>query len=191
MLEVLGALFGSIFGGGATGLLGVILQRFADYKNKQLDMQLERMRAELEIAKRRADAEIMAQEWAARTKVADLEADAAKDVAASQAFEASLFKEPDRYSHAPTLTKGQQWVMVVLDAVRGSVRPLLTLYLCALTTYVWLQVRYLVGAAGIEEDAALEVWKLVVGHVLYLTTTVVLWWFGTRNKATRPGALVV
>lgn len=186
MLEILGTIFGSIFSGGATGLIGVVLQRFADYKNKQLDMKLEAQRAENEIAKRRVDAEIMAQEWAGKLKVAQTEGETAKDVAASNAFAQSLFKEPERYSHAATLTPAQQWVMVVLDAARGVVRPFLTIYLCALTTYVWWQVRSLLSAEQIESTAALDVWKLVVSQILYLTTTVVLWWFGTRNKQDAP-----
>lgn len=186
MLEILGTIFGSIFSGGATGLIGVVLQRFADYKNKQLDMKLEQQRAENELAKRRVDAEIMAQEWAGRLKVAQEEGATARDVAESNAFGQSLLKEPERYSYAKTLTPAQQWIMVVLDAARGVVRPFLTIYLCALTTYVWIQVRGLVGTASVEEDAALEVWKLVVSQILYLTTTVVLWWFGTRNKQDAP-----
>lgn len=188
MLEILGTVFGSIFSGGATGLLGVVAQRFADYKNKQLDMQLEKQRGEIELAKRRADAEIMAQEWAGRMKVAEVEGETAKDVAASNAFAQSLFKEPERYSFAPTLSPAQQWVMVTLDAARGLVRPFLTIYLCALTTYVWWQVRSLLSAEQLESTAALDVWKLVVSQILYLTTTVVLWWFGTRNKAEQPKA---
>jgi hypothetical protein len=186
MLELLGTIFGSIFSGGATGLIGVVLQRFADYKNKQLDMKLEAQRAENEIAKRRVDAEIMAQEWAGRLKVAQEEGETAKDVAATNAFAQSLWKEPDRYSYAATLTPQQQWVMVILDALRGVVRPFLTVYLCALTTYVWFQVRQTLSAEDLSSDSALDVWKMVVGQILYLTTTVVLWWFGTRNRQDAP-----
>lgn len=185
-MELLGTIFGSIFSGGATGLLGVVIQRWADYKNRQLDLQLEKERRETEIAKRRADAEIMAQEWAGRTRVAQEEGATAKDVAESQAFASTLWKEPERYSSGK-MTNGQQWVLVILDAIRGSVRPLLTIYLCALTTYVWVQVREIVAGEDLQADAALAVWKLVVGNILYLTTTVVLWWFGTRNRQKQPG----
>ena len=183
MLELLGAVFGSIFGGGATGLFGVAIQRFADYKNRQLDLQLERERRETEIAKRQADAAIMREEWAGRLQTATVEGDAAKDVAESAAFGKSQWAEPPRYSHATTLTTGQQWVMVVLDGLRGAVRPLLTVYLCALTTYVWVQVRGVLSAEDLDARAALDVWRLVVGQILYLTTTCTLWWFGVRNKS--------
>jgi hypothetical protein len=187
-MELLGTIFGSIFSGGATGLLGVVIQRWADHKNKQLDMQLEKERRETEIAKRKADAEIMQAEWNGRMKVAQEEGATAKDVAETNAFNTTLLKEPERFSNASSLTNGQQWVMVLLDALRGCVRPLLTIYLCALTTYVWFQVRALVESENLDGNAALTVWKMVVQNILYLTTTVVLWWFGTRNRQKQPGS---
>lgn len=188
-MELLTAIFGSIFSGGATGLLGVVIQRWADYKNRQLDLQLEKERRETEIAKRRADAEIMKEEYAGRLKVAQEEGATARDVAETNAFNSTLLKEPERYSNASSLTPGMNWVLVILDALRGSVRPLLTIYLCALTTYVWVQVRNIVAAEDLDSEAAIAVWKMVVQNILYLTTTVVLWWFGTRNKGPQPGAM--
>lgn len=187
MPEILTTIFGSIFSGGATGLLGVVAQRFADYKNKQLDMQLEAQRAANELARMDKEAAIMREEWAGRTQVAAVEAEGAKDVAASNAFAESFKMEPQRYSEPSSLTAGQQWLMVLLDTLRGSVRPVLTLYLCALTTYVWYQVRDTLSKTDLQAAAAIEVWQLVVGTILYLTTTVVLWWFGTRNKGKQPG----
>ena len=186
MLEILGAIFGNIFSGGATGLLGVVLQRFADYKNKQLDMKLEAQKAEQEIAKRRVDAEIMKEEWAGRLQVAQEEGRAKEAVADAEAFAASFRLEPALYAEGQKLTAGQVWLMVALDALRGSVRPLLTVYLCVLTTYVWYQVKLKLGAEELDSEAALDVWKMVVGNILYLTTTCVLWWFGTRNKQDQP-----
>lgn len=185
-MEILTTLLASIMSGGATGLLGVALQRYADYKNAQLQMQLEKQRGETEIAKRQIDKQITESEYAGKLKVAQSEGDTAKDVAETGAFGSSLLHEPDRYSNAGTLSVGQQWIMVLLDAIRGAVRPLLTVYLCALTTYVWLQVAAVLGQQQVQLAAALEVWKLVVQQILYLTTTTTLWWFGTRNKQEQP-----
>lgn len=183
-MEALLGILGSVFSGGATGIIGVIAQRFADYKNKQLDMALEKQRGENELAKRKADAEIMAQEWAGRTKVAQTEGDTAKDVAASQAFAASLLKEPERYSNAGTVTPAQNWLLVLLDVLRGSVRPLLTIYLCVLTTYIWYQVRQQLSTEDLDSTAVLAIWGKVVDNVLYVWTACTLWWYGTRaNKA--------
>lgn len=186
MLELLGTVFGSIFSGGATGLIGIVLQRVADYKNKQLDLQIEQQKQSHEIALRRVDAEIMAQEWAARTKVAEVEAAGREAVADAQAFAASFGLEPKRYAEGVKFTHGQGWVMVALDALRGSVRPMLTVYLCLLTTLVYLQARTVLGSAELDVATATDVWKMVVGNILYLTTTCVLWWFGTRSRGKPP-----
>ena len=187
MIEVLGTIFGSIFGGGATGLLGIVAQRWADYKNKQLDIELQRTKYEHEIKLREADAAIMAQEWAARTRVAEVEAAGREAVADSQAFTASFGMEPTRYSEGVKPSRGQGWVLVLLDALRGAVRPVLTVYLCVLTTLVYLQARdLLAGEDGMTAEQALDLVRLVVGTILYLTTTCVLWWFGTRNKGGAP-----
>lgn len=185
-MEILASLLGSVFSGGATGLLGVVAQRFADYKNAQLQMKLEQQRGEIEVAKRKADAEIMAAEWAGRLKVAAEEGATARDVAESKAFEASIFKEPPRYSSLQVMTAAQNWVLVILDALRGIVRPALTVYLCILTTYIWWQVRALVATEDLKPEHVLAIWGKVVDTILYLTTTVTLWWFGTRNKGQAP-----
>jgi len=186
MLEILGMVFGSIFSGGATGVIGVIAQRFADYKNKQLDMELEKQRFENQVQLRRVDAEIMAQEWAARTKVAEVEAAGEEAVADAAAFAASYQLEPKRYSDETRLTPNQQWWMVILDFFRGSVRPALTMYLCVLVTVIYFLARDKVKGEDLSPEQVLDLLKLIIGTVLYVWTTITLWWFGTRNKSAPP-----
>lgn len=190
MLELFGGAISAIFGGGATGLLGMVLQRLFDgvfgwLKAKQ-DLATFQAKAAHEIALREKDAAIMREEWAGRTRVAASESDSRKDVAASEAFGNSLLREPERYSAVQLLTPAQNWVMVILDFLRGIVRPALTVYLCALTTYIWWQVRALIRHEDLSGAEILSLWRLVVETILYLTTTVVLWWFGTRNKQAAP-----
>lgn len=182
MLEILGTLVGSIFSGGATGIIGVVAQRFADYKNKQLDMQLEKQRFDNSVALKKVDAEIMAQEWAAKTQVAQIETAGASDVADAQAFAASFQLEPKRYASEAAMTPGQNWVMVLVDALRGFVRPALTLYLCALVTAIYFLSRDKLKAEDLTAEQALELLKYLIASILYVWTTITLWWFGTRNK---------
>jgi hypothetical protein len=186
MLELLGLVFGNIFSGGATGLIGVILQRYADFKNKQLDMQLESQRHANAVALRKVDAEIMQQEWAAKTELAKTEAAGREAVEDAKAFAESFKLEPERYSDGVKPTAGQGWILVLLDAFRGCIRPLLTVYLCALMTVVWVQASGVLNKEDLDAAAALDVWKMVVGSILYLSTTCILWWFGTRNKQAAP-----
>lgn len=189
MLEgLLGTLVSSVMGGGATGLLGIVLQRFADYKNRQLDIALEKSRSEAEVARRNADLALIKEEYAGKVRMAQEETTAAREVADSNAFAKSLFTEPTRYSSDKGLTTNQQWLLVVLDFIRGVVRPLLTVYLCVLTTYIWWQVRQLLAVEDLDAQNVLLVWQKVVDTILYLSTTCILWWFGTRNKAVQPGS---
>lgn len=187
LLSILGTLFTSIISGGATGILGVAIQRFFDLKNKTLDIRQESIRLDHELKLKRVDLEIMDKEVAGRVRIAETEAEASKDVAESSAFAAS-FNEPIRYSSESTITKNQGWVFIILDFIRGVVRPGLTVYLCVLSTLVYFQAASLLHEEGVRMDIiqAMDLIKMVVGTILYLTTTCVLWWFGTRNRQKAP-----
>jgi hypothetical protein len=184
MLEILGTIFASVFSGGATGIIGVIAQRYADYKNKQLDLQLEAQRFSQQVELKRVDAEIMKAEYAAKLDITRLETTGASDVADAAAFAASYALEPKQYSNTTTLTTGQNWVMVMLDALRGAVRPLLTLYLCVLVTLIYVEARRALQKEDLDTEQALELFKLMLSTICYVWTTITLWWFGTRNKRT-------
>jgi hypothetical protein len=75
---------------------------------------------------------------------------------------------------------------VLLDLFRGLVRPALTVYLCVLSTLIYYQARELIAQQPLKPDQALQIENLIVGTILYLTTTCVLWRFGTRNKQQVP-----
>lgn len=193
MLDLIGALVSSILAGGATGLVGVAIQRWADYKNKQLDLQLEKQRGDLELAKRDKDAVIMEKEWAGRTRVAEVEGAAAMDTAESQAFAASFQHDKATYSDG-VLDKLRGWwgqllrfLLGLVDVIRGIVRPGLTIYLCVITTMIYDDAQRRMGS-DLTAAQALELVKMIVATVLYLTTTCVLWWFGTRNRQAPPKA---
>lgn len=185
----------SILSGGATGLLGMTLQRTFDglfgwLKAKQ-EIQLAQVKSAHELAMKDKDAAIMREEWAGRTKVAATEAAGAEAVSANQAFAQSLLKEPERYSKAESLP--DNWwgwflhgALVLLDVIRGLVRPALTVYLCWVTTSIWFEVRHLANAEDLSTEQVVGVLTLVVDTILYLTTTCVTWWFGTRNKQEPP-----
>ena len=169
----------SVFGGGITGLVGSITQHVLEFKTKKLELEANRDKFAHEERMVKAEAEVMAQEWAARTKVAEVESAAKIDVADSASFAAS-FNEPARY--AEHVSEKQNWAMVGLDVLRGVVRPGLTLYLCILTTILYVKAQRMVPN-GISPDQALGLVNEIINTILYLTTTCILWWFGTRNKA--------
>lgn len=146
-------LLGSILSGGATGLLGTAIQRYADHKNKKMDYAHQE-------AMQRIQIEITDKEWAGKVEVAD-----------SEAFKESYKLEPKSF--------GIRW----LDALRGLIRPLLTLYLCALTTFIYFKAQSVLNVEYLTAEKAHELILTIINTVLYLWTTVTLWWFGTRNKS--------
>lgn len=180
-MDVLFGLLGSILSGGATGLIGIIIQRIADYKNKQLDLQEKAATRSHELA-------VMSAEWQGRLSVAKEQGEAARDVADSGALAASYQGAFDRF--ATWDMKREKWYfkmwMVALDFLRGIVRPALTVYLCVLTTLIYLEARGLVAQEDLAVEDALKLQVRIVETILYLTTTCVLWWFGTRNKGKQP-----
>src|SRR5260221_4071692 len=186
IVDVLGTIFGSVFSGGATGLIGVAVQRYAYYKNRQLEMQIAKQKFDQDLALKQSDMRIMEKAWTGRVQVAQTDAEAAADAAASQAFAASYAMEPKRYSEGVPVGKTGGFLLVLLDLFRGVVRPALTVYLCVLTTMIYYQARILIEREDLNAEQALKIEHLIIGTILYLTTTCVLWWFGTRNKQEQP-----
>src|SRR5258708_21202019 len=162
MLEVIGTIFGSVLSGGATGLIGVALQRFGDNKKKQLEIEAGKEKFDQDLALKQVDMQIMEKEWAGRVQVAQTEAEAAADAAASQAFAASYAMEPKRYSEGVSVGKAGGFLLVLLDVVRGIVRPALTVYLCGLTTVIYYQARELSGNADLDPEQAVSIDDLMV-----------------------------
>jgi hypothetical protein len=169
----------SVLSGGATGLIGTALQSVYQYKTRKLDIELEKSKAANELEQRKLDIEMQKQEWASRTQIAQITTAGEVDKADAETLAASYQLEPQQYSEKSLLSHGQEWVMVLLDAIRAIIRPGLTIYLCVLTSLIYFQTRGLIQTNQGDSFALLE--KLV-NTILYLFTTIVCWYFGTRNK---------
>lgn len=179
-------ILGSIFSGGVTGLLGVAFQRFFDFLKIKQEIAMRKLDHEHEVNMRRIDGELMAQEWAARTQVATIETASKETIAAEASFAASFGLEPKQYSDRAKIGPVAGFLLVLLDVVRGIVRPGLTIYLCAITTMIYVEARSIMQGVSFATGDAIRVHELIVGTILYLTTTCVLWWFGTRNSQKPP-----
>ena len=106
-------------------------------------------------------------------------------------FTASKKNDEASYSKGQELSAGQKWLMVIVDFMRGMIRPSMTIYMTVLTTILYVQVMNLVGGLEgvIDKDMAMQLVQQVVLVILYITTTVILWWFGTRQKIIKPPKL--
>lgn len=188
MIELFSVIFTSVLGGGATGLLGVIMQRYFDHKKHQQDIEL--VRVQLEGARETRKLELEAQE-----RMASVEADAAVAqaridlmVRTAEAQEASLRAsyeiEGRLLTPASAVEKHPRIaaVLAVVDVVRGLMRPGITAYSLGLLTAVFLWVRSMYVQMGLKlsPDQIMALTNQCVGTVVYLATTCVVWWFGVR-----------
>lgn len=180
----------SVVSGGATGLLGAGMQMFASWAKGKQDIELQKLKNENNLAALKLQAETIDKEWAHRVEVAKVEEQGRSTQTANEAFAASFSLEPKSYSEKIKPTKGQAWVLVLLDGLRGIVRPGLTVYLCVLTTLIYFQSRDLLKQENLDAVQALDITQQVIHTILYLCTTVVLWWFGTRNTQQAPATKV-
>jgi hypothetical protein len=184
-LSDVGNAIGGVLSGGLTGIIGAGIQGVLALKTKELDVQMQAAKLANDVAMKQADAAIMEQEWRARTQIAQVTAQGQEAAEDSKAFSAALTSEPQRYSDPSKVTTAQEWLMVFLDLIRGLVRPVLTIYLCAITTLIYLEAKSLIGA-GIPQDQASALLSKIIDAVLYLTVSCVLFWFGTRQKSRPP-----
>lgn len=172
--------------GGITGLVGGLVNRVADYfttkelhKHEQtmLDKNTEYLRIETE----------------RDVQVAREESNRVREQSDAQLMEAS-FKADQATYFSPTLASGlPDWIqgvaaflMALVDFVRGMTRPGLTLYLCILTTLMYLQMIDLLRAldqSAFDPALAVDIVQKIVAGVIYLATMAVGWWFASRQKS--------
>lgn len=183
-----------VLGGGATGLLGVLFQKYFDYKTKQADIELVRVNNEharllAEMDMRKAERAAQATEHVAdaqaeaQVRTAEQEAIAKAEEAAAKQYIASMEQDRATYLDAQAQSRSRfaRIMMTIVDSVRGLIRPVLTLYLVVLATVMFYWARDLAGQqSALSADAAGAIVVQIVNTLLYLASTCVVWWFGVR-----------
>jgi len=166
----------SLLSGGATGLVGSVISRFADFK-------LEKMRGEQKLLMVDKETEAMKIESEFNYRIAETEAETERDVSADLALSSSYGEDKSSYLAAASgpVTK---FFMGIVDFLRGLIRPATTIYLLGLTTLIAYQLHEIISWSDMMTiQEAYDMWREVISTVLYLTTAAVLWWFGSRPKA--------
>lgn len=181
MFEILGTLLTGVLSGGATGLIGVLLQRYFDHKSKAQD--IEKLKLQLDNAK-----ELAKIEGERSTRVAELDMEARFAEADADVMEASFKHDAASYS-SPEAGKRAGFsgalvtvLMAIVDAARGLLRPGMTAYLCWLTTVMFFWVRELADTYGLKLTAeqVMGLMLQIIATILYVFVTCTTWWFGAR-----------
>ena len=151
----------SLITGGATGIIGTALSTgFKFFEKKQAQIH------ELEL--RKFELKQMEKEAVIAERITAMEMESATQQAEYAGLQASYKEAATRWTQGTELTPWQTWCMVLVDVVRGLMRPLITVVL--------------VGYIGwIYSETLADPNSPVVSTVLYLATACVLWWFGSRQ----------
>ena len=152
-----------VLSGGVTGLLGTVISGgMKFFENRQKHAH--------DLAIMQAENEQMVVEAQIAKDVAELDMESKDRTAAWSALEASYKESTSRIS-----TGDSAWLIMV-DVVRGLMRPAITL-----GTLTLMGVIYFTVAQGMVGPDNIPVQVTIIQTVLYIATTSVLWWFGTRN----------
>ncbi|WP_319778429.1 hypothetical protein [Maridesulfovibrio sp.] len=167
----------NIVTGGATGLLGSIFTGIFSYFE-------EKRKNAHEIEMRKLDMEEMDKEWEYRQRAADREADIRLQESADDLQKISYANDTATYSAGHDLPKWGVIPLLLVDLVRGLIRPSLTVLLIWMIYSTRVEVMAVLEAAGVQSisvDSAMKIYNEVVSSILYCGTTALLWWFGSRQ----------
>ena len=188
MFTLLGTIISGVLGGGATGLLGVLIQRWFDLKNRDRDLEVLRMNLQNSIQLAQLESERARMRADADERIADRDAEARENEADSKSMVASY--EHDRAAYLDKSAQRRKGflgglitlMMAFVDFTRGILRPGLTIYLTAIVTVMFLQIRAMLELKGIEmtSEQLLTLLAQIIATILYCFSACVLWWFGTR-----------
>ena len=168
MGTILGAV-GNVASGGILGLVGTGIHAWLKAREQKQKLEHEREQARIRLEEMKLEHQQRLEEIKAQG-----EADANKAAIEAQAAEARAEAEVRAASYR--LDKATYGGGLV-DAIRGLMRPAITLYTLGLMTAIgWLLYR----AQGIPAEMAGPLWTQIVQTVVFLATTCVTWWFGSR-----------
>ena len=180
----------SIFGGGLTGLAGSLGTAYLNLKQQKLKNEHE---IALETV-RQAGIKIEAE---ANLKITQVQTEGAIEVAEVEALKESyksLQKDLFDASYMKGLmaSKWTRWIGALIsllfglvDFLKAMARPAITYYLMMASTWVTIMAYQILTTYGtsITKDEALGLFKEIVTAILYMTITVVSFWFADRRMA--------
>jgi hypothetical protein len=189
--------------GGVTGIVGNVISGIFKYKNTKLELESIKIKNTHDLAMIDAETKAMIEEAKANIKITQAQVEGAVEIEDSKAF-----MEAQRQGNKTLL--GNKWIDSLLnvkgkwgrliaipvasiisilfglvDFLRGLIRPVLTIYLCGVTTWVTWMAWEIMQAHGIGMTAvqATVIFNDVTSIVTYLTVSCVTWWFGDRRMA--------
>ncbi|KAF0198418.1 MAG: hypothetical protein FD166_1471 [Bacteroidetes bacterium] len=174
--------------GVATGFLGTILTSFTNLKTQKLKNEHELKMRNFDIQERKQEAELQIAVETARTEAAIDTAEAAAYTASLQTANLDVLTAEKLQVLSQTggrAGKILSFLMGLVDTFRASIRPGLTVYLVVLTTILTFKAIEILSVKQslLSPEQARELFNQVSDVIIYLTISVVTWWFGDRRTA--------
>jgi hypothetical protein len=178
------------------GLLGSAFTAYQKYQTEKLRLEEKAQERTHQLAMLKAQTEAMQAEVAANIQITQTIAAGAVDLEEARSFTASLSgadtREVDKGVIESMLGKGGfigvcgALLTIGLgftDFIKALIRPLATIYMTGLATWVtWKAWETLTLAGGVmSAERALETWEEAARLVMILTATLLTWWFGDRR----------
>ncbi len=173
-MTFLADIFASSGLGAIVGLLGSWLTKREERRNLELKLTHETKMAD--IRKEEAAFEFSHELAMADKQVerAEVEGQIARDVEEMAAFRDGLKEQQMVYKI--------KWV----DAIRGLMRPVITVYLLLLATIITLRIgSWTGGLQSLDAHVMTTLYSDTIAQILFLVTTAVTWWFGSRPSSER------
>lgn len=175
MITAILGLFTSSGFGALIGLFGSWLTKKEEAKAAKMKYEYEAKLAE--IRKQEAEIEFKYQVQLIDKKIdlAETEGETQQEIANTEAFKESL-KEQSRI-----------YKSVFVEALRGIMRPAITIYLLIIATIITVKIGGFIGGMKISLtfEEMLILYKEIIMQILFLTTTSITWWFGSRPSSQR------
>lgn len=197
MLETLLGLFTSAAGGGLIGLVGTALKQWQERKEREADRAHQIAMRQVDLAEMEKEAQLRLRqtetEIAGRREVANIEAQAARDVAAAATQQASFAHDKATYTGGAVmrLLRGfwgglAAFMLVLVDVARGMIRPATTVYLLGALSLIAWQLHTLVQAlGGLTPEMAWPLYTRVVDAIVFMGMTALTWWYGASPNRGR------
>ena len=188
--------------GGVTGLIGNIVGGIFKYKTAKLDMETKKLQNDHEIAMVKAETQAMIMEAKANIAITRAQVEGEVELADANVYLQSqkegnknLFSNKwidkllsvEGYARYICFPAGVLVAVLfgLVDFLKGLMRPSLTAYLVALSTWItWMAWQIInTDGVGMDLETAKEIFGNVTSIVVYLTVSCVTWWFGDRRMA--------
>lgn len=188
--ELAGSLITGVLSGGATGLLGILIQQWGENKKRRHDLELLKQQHTQTLELRRIEGEQALQmatvSAESAEKLAEIQAAARLEESASDDYRASVASDRATYS---SLDAQKVWyvaaAMGFVDFLRGIIRPGITIYSMVLLTLLlyWVHDMWSRSLLVLSPDDTKKLMLEVVGTTTYLVITTTVWWFGRRPES--------